>query len=352
MGPMANRAEAGASRPVGRGTPPLPELPPRSPARDGCGWRLTCSGAEGPGCRPWVGRRLLWPNRCAARFTGDGGDGRRVGNKAWLCGGTGPWWGGGTTVMVRPGHPMGRRRAIKIAAGRYHSLALKRDGTVVGWGDSLAFQSLVGSGLAPAVSIVAGRNVSYVACADGRIVMTGVIRPGRARFPPSVFPGGRNCGGWWLGAATGARVCRSSWAGLPEGVTHAVALGAGLQPSLAVSSDDTRLAWGDNSFGRARSADDLGPVVSVTAGDDLNVAQVVERVLFLPRRVRPTFHPGTRADSLVPRVRRTCLRGEVSADLRHWMVLIRTECTNGLARIRDTGALGGPRRVYRSMVTP
>ena len=47
-------------------------------------------------------------------------------------------------------------RFTRIAAGTYHSLALKMDGTVVAWGNNLSGQTRVPGGLDGVVAIAAG----------------------------------------------------------------------------------------------------------------------------------------------------------------------------------------------------
>ena len=52
--------------------------------------------------------------------------------------------------------PGGLSNVVAIAAGGYHSLALKSDGTVVGWGDNGYGQTTVPAGLSNVAAIAAG----------------------------------------------------------------------------------------------------------------------------------------------------------------------------------------------------
>ena len=54
--------------------------------------------------------------------------------------------------------PMGLSNVIAIAAGFSHSVALKRDGTVVCWGKSSLEQCSVPAGLTGVIAIAAGGN--------------------------------------------------------------------------------------------------------------------------------------------------------------------------------------------------
>jgi hypothetical protein len=47
-----------------------------------------------------------------------------------------------------------------IAAGQYHSIALKSDGTVVAWGDNSAGQTIVPAGLSGVAAIAGGYSHS------------------------------------------------------------------------------------------------------------------------------------------------------------------------------------------------
>ena len=47
---------------------------------------------------------------------------------------------------------------MAIASGEFHNLALKRDGTVMAWGDNVFGQSIVPTNLTNVIAIVAGRR--------------------------------------------------------------------------------------------------------------------------------------------------------------------------------------------------
>jgi alpha-tubulin suppressor-like RCC1 family protein len=59
---------------------------------------------------------------------------------------------------------------------------------------------------------------------------------------------------------------------VPAGLTNAVAVAAGTQHSLAVRADGTVIAWGGNSDGQASVPGDMTNVVAVAAGDQDSLA--------------------------------------------------------------------------------
>jgi hypothetical protein len=128
---------------------------------------------------------------------------------AWGCGGGNDF--GQCTV------PDGLAGVTAIAAGSYHSLALKGDGTVVAWG--CRGRGLVGPcnipvGLSSVTAIAAGTDHNLALRVDGSVVAWG---------------------------------CGSSSAGncsVPDGLTGVIAIAAGAYHSLALKRDGTIVAWG------------------------------------------------------------------------------------------------------------
>jgi alpha-tubulin suppressor-like RCC1 family protein len=99
---------------------------------------------------------------------------------------------------------------VAIAAGVSHSLALKSDGTVVGWGNNSSGEATPPASLNDVTAIAAGNGYSLALKSDGTVV------------------------GWgndYIGQATP-----------PAGLSDVVAIAAGDSHSLALKSDGTVVA--------------------------------------------------------------------------------------------------------------
>jgi alpha-tubulin suppressor-like RCC1 family protein len=158
---------------------------------------------------------------------------------AWGCGGGNDF--GQCTV------PGGLAGVTAIAAGSYHSLALKGDGTVVAWGCGAGLspsgQCNVPAGLSGVKAIAAGTYHSLALRADGSVVAWG-------------------CGGG------GAAKCS-----VPDGLSGVTAIAAGAFHSLALKRDGTVVAWGcgvgvneSTDFGQCGVPAGLSSVTAIAAG--------------------------------------------------------------------------------------
>jgi alpha-tubulin suppressor-like RCC1 family protein len=129
---------------------------------------------------------------------------------------------------------------VGLAAGEWHSLALKANGTVVAWGNSGDGQTSVPAGLSAVVAIAGGRRHNLALRINGTVVA-------------------------WGENAYGKTV-------VPAGLTNAIAVSGGEQHSLVLKSDGTVLAWGDNSLGQTNVPAGLSNVVKIAAGAHVNFA--------------------------------------------------------------------------------
>ncbi len=69
--------------------------------------------------------------------------------------------------------PAGLTNAVAVAAGEYFSLALKNNGTVVGWGDNTYGETNIPIGLSNVVGIAAGAYHGVAVLANGSVTNWG-----------------------------------------------------------------------------------------------------------------------------------------------------------------------------------
>lgn len=207
---------------------------------------------------------------------------------------------------------------VGIACGEFHTLLLKRDGTVAGRGWDRLGQATVPAGLTNVVSVGCGLDHSLAVLADGRAVLwgrndfrqaeveesenhgfvagaggllhtillrqDGTIHVTHPQFRPG--PGVEPIGDAVAVAAGAAhsvvlhadgRVSAFGRAAggvltVPGEARGAVAIAAGGYFSLALKPDGRVVAWGDDSFGQTRVPEAATNVVALAAGSYHGVA--------------------------------------------------------------------------------
>jgi alpha-tubulin suppressor-like RCC1 family protein len=202
------------------------------------------------------------------------------------------------TVLARVGnHELALlSNIVAIAAHEFTALALKRDGTLVGWNSEPSLptcgQLYVIEGLSNivAISTGGGANIAWNTALkkDGRVVVWGSGIPNEKTVPEeatnivaiaagtayslalkkdgTVFGFGYNRDG----AATGVPTDQDFSSGLVktggQTLSNVVAISAGGRYSLALKKDGTVVAWGDHRFYKDVPAG-LSNVVAVAAGE-------------------------------------------------------------------------------------
>jgi alpha-tubulin suppressor-like RCC1 family protein len=163
---------------------------------------------------------------------------------AWGFNGHGQLGDGTTETRKTPFQVSGLTGVVKIAAGDAHSVAVKGDGTVWAWGSNVGGQLGDGtttdrlspvqvSSLSGTAAVAAGRYHSLALKEDGTLWAWGVDQFGQLGDAAEVpDPYAAPLGPVQVGGLTG--------------VTK---IAAGLTHSLALKSDGTLWAWGDNSVG-------------------------------------------------------------------------------------------------------
>ncbi len=210
-------------------------------------------------------------------------------------------WGGPADLQDVMKPPADLNDAVAIAAsdapGSYTSLALRADGTVVGWGLNRYGEANVPDGLHDVVAIDTGAGFAMALRDDGSVATWGSDYSGQLDVPADLGPvtavaaGGyfsyRGIGvpdgvcGYALGLRPDGTVVRwgSDREGLgcdqidarmdpPDGLTDVVAISAGSRQALALRSDHTVVAWGSGVAGGLDGTPpgDWSDVVAISAG--------------------------------------------------------------------------------------
>lgn len=175
--------------------------------------------------------------------------------------------------------------AVAIAAGGYHSLALRADGSVFAWGDDFDGQSDVPAGVSDAVGLAGGDYHSLAVSGDGTVAAWGADYYGQTTVPEDATNVVAVAAGSWHSLALRADGTVVAWGDdswsqidVPANLAHVVAVAAGSHHSLALEGDGTVVAWGDNSdaagnyVGQAVPPPGLRRVVAVSAGGFHSVA--------------------------------------------------------------------------------
>lgn len=130
-----------------------------------------------------------------------------------------------------------------IACGTAHVLALKHDGTVVGWGANEAlgtgtilpwihFTPVPVVGLSNVIQVAAGQGCSFALRSDGQVFAWGYNRRGI------------------LGNGTHGQQSVSTVPVAVPGMSDVISISSGREHCLALRADGTVWAWGDNELGQ------------------------------------------------------------------------------------------------------
>jgi hypothetical protein len=140
-----------------------------------------------------------------------------------------------------PAVPAGLDHLVDAAPGLTHQLALRHDGIVVAWGDNSLGQTDVPPGLSNVVAVgIASGVVNFALTANGEVAVWGDLY--------------------------------QEIASVPAGLTRVVSLSFGSRHVLALLSDGTVAAWGNNELGQIEVPFGLANVVKVLAVGDASLA--------------------------------------------------------------------------------
>jgi alpha-tubulin suppressor-like RCC1 family protein len=146
---------------------------------------------------------------------------------------------------------------VVIAGGYYHGLALRANGTVVGWGRNDSGQINLPASATNVVAIAAGGFHSLALRADGTVVGWGRNDSGQINIPASATNVVAIAAGYYYGLALRADGTVLGWGDngygqttIPASATNVVAIAAGRIHGLALQADGNVLGWGDNGYGQ------------------------------------------------------------------------------------------------------
>jgi alpha-tubulin suppressor-like RCC1 family protein len=176
----------------------------------------------------------------------------------------------------RPAHvPPDASDVVAVACGHYHTVGLRRDGTVTSWGFRDNWCSWVNpplevpSGLSNIVAVAAGEYHSFALSNDGTIAAWGELGWQGMHVPPPLSNVVAVAARGMFNAALLADGKVAAWGGfgadVPADLTNAVAIAVG-RSGLALTSDRRLAAFGLGSAYWQDRLSDLTNIVGIAAG--------------------------------------------------------------------------------------
>jgi len=230
-----------------------------------------------------VASKILYRN--GSPYTGNFASKQQIGgatlnNFNWI----GYWPNGDTTVATMlTSYSSFTTNSPKIESGKYHSLALKNDGSVIGWGiNGYGVTTIPAAALSGVIDVAAGGVHSLALKNDGRVIGWGNNSFDQATIPAAALSGVVAIAAgdlYSLALKNDGRVIGwgdNSWGPITipaAALSGVVAIAAGNRHSLALKNDGRVIGWGDNSWGPITiPAAALSGVVAIAAGNRHSLA--------------------------------------------------------------------------------
>lgn len=186
--------------------------------------------------------------------------------------------------------PAGLTNAIDIEASDTLALALRSDGTIIGWGDDANTGIIyppftVTDATDIALSPLSGDAMALRA--NGRLIAWGGYNDfGQTNVPPDLSNVVAMAVGGGHMMALRANGTVTAWGyndmgqtNVPPSLSNIVAIAAGALHSMALSANGTISTWGYNQYGECTVPADVTNVVGISAGDQFSMALLANGTL-------------------------------------------------------------------------
>lgn len=176
--------------------------------------------------------------------------------------------------------PVNLSNVVQVASGTYHTLALKGDGTVVGWGWNDRGQLAIPAGLSGVTQVAGGSWFSLALRSDSTVVAWGLNDGGQCNVPAGLLGVTQIQGGAGHALALKADGSLAAWGenqrgetSIPAGLTGVKQISTHISWHNAVlKGDGSVVCWGRNDFGQCDVPAGLGPVSQVAVGEEHTLA--------------------------------------------------------------------------------
>ncbi len=211
------------------------------------------------------------------------------------------WAGPGFSFSFTNNFSLGWQSFTAVAAGGYVNLALRPDGTVYQWSDSIFPSIQMPAGLAGVTAIAAGERHCLALKSDGTVTAWGWYGSTPANAPAGLSNVTAIACGYDHAIALRADGTVTAWGGMgrgetnvPPGLSNVIAIAAGGFNNLALRADGSLVGWG--YYGWSNVPSDLKGVRALPLSGAMNVALTAERSPCVSGQPHgPTTPPGTTA---------------------------------------------------------
>jgi alpha-tubulin suppressor-like RCC1 family protein len=159
---------------------------------------------------------------------------------------------------------------VSVALGNQHGLALRQGGGITGWGNDWFTNFPLELEDGGAVAVAAGDQRSYALKVDGTVVAWGSGISFWSGWSNISAIAARN--NRVAGVTNAGSVLVSGGPPAPLGLTQVTKVAVGGDHLLALRSDQTVVAWGNNLYGQATVPAGLSGVIAVAAGGNHSLA--------------------------------------------------------------------------------